>query len=97
MESIAANVEPNSETSASKLLIAAAVAREQLQLGKHLVTSSQVAILAGVTRRHLGQLVRDGELETETAGKQGTGGAYLVKAAVARKWLAARGVRGFIS
>lgn len=95
VETIAANVDPNSETNPIKLLIAAALAREQLEQGKHLVTSAQLAVLSGLTRRHLGQLVRDGDLETETTGKQGTGGTYLVRPSVARKWLAARGLPGF--
>jgi hypothetical protein len=95
LETIAANVNPDSETNSIKLLIAAALAREQLEGGEYLVTSSQLAILSGLTRRHLGQLVRDGELETDTVGKQGPKSAYLVRPVVARKWLATRGIKGF--
>lgn len=94
LESIASNIDPNYETDPMKLLIAAALAREQLQ-GQSSVTTSQLAILAGLTRRHLGLLARTGEIEIETAGKPGTGGAYLVKSSAARKWLASRGVSGF--
>ncbi|MDB4988249.1 MAG: hypothetical protein JWN04_3427 [Myxococcaceae bacterium] len=93
--SIAANVDPNSEESAIKLLIAAALARQQLERGKEPVTSAQLAVLAGMSRRHVGQLIRDGELAIVQEGRTGTGGGALVKASVARNWLAARGVPGF--
>lgn len=89
---IAANVDPDNETSAIALIISAAIAREQLASAKHPLTSSQLAILSGMTRRHLGQLIRNGELEAEQRGRQGTHGGALIKPAVARKWLRSRGV-----
>lgn len=85
------SIDPDEETDPFKLLIAAAVAREQLAAGTIAVTSSQLAILAGVTRRHVGAEIREGKLEADIAGRRGTAGAALIRPEEARRWLRSRG------
>lgn len=95
LESLVASINPDDESHAFKLLIAAAVARDQLAEGTTLMTSAQLAILAGVTRRHVGAAIRAGQLEAATHGRAGTDGASLVEPAEAQRWLGERGIAGY--
>jgi len=95
LTTLLASINPDDETHAFKLLIAAAVARDQLAEGATLMTSAQLAILAGVTRRHVGAAIRAGQLEAATQGRAGSDGAALVEPAEAQRWLGARGIAGY--
>lgn len=95
LEALVASINPDEETHAIKLVVAAALAREQLAEGSTLITSSQLAVLAGVTRRHVGAAIRAGQLEAATHGRTGSDGATLVQPAEATRWLGERGIAGY--
>lgn len=80
--------------SAPKLLLAAAFARERLADGEA-VKSGELAILAGMTRLGVMRSFHREAVSLVSPGSSGTGGAALVSAAVARRWLAKRGIAGF--
>lgn len=88
---VLAAINPDDEADPMKLLLAAAVARAALDEGSSAITSSQLALLAGVTRRHVGAEIREGRLDTEIAGRRGTAGAALIRPEEARRWLRERG------
>lgn len=67
------------------LVISAAVAREQLDIGLEPLTVAQLAALSGISQRQVRQLGATGELAV-TEGE--------VQPAEARRWLASRGVPG---
>jgi hypothetical protein len=92
---IAANTDPNIEESPIKLIIAGAFARAQILERKHPVTSAQVAILAGMSRRNMGRIIADGGLPTVQEGRQGTHGSALISPAIAGDWLCERKIPGF--
>ncbi len=70
------------------LVVAAALAREQIEQGEP-VRTAHLAALAGVTSGRVRQLVASGELRVTTRG-----GDDYVRAADARRWLGGRGVPG---
>ena len=82
-EDVGANASPNTELG---LVMAAAKAREEV-LGGRPVNSTQLALLASLSPRAVQKLVADGEI---AAGDDG------ISASTARRWLAARGVPGFV-
>jgi hypothetical protein len=84
---VLASIDPDEEDDPMKLLLAAALARAQLDDGTSAVTSSQLAMLAGVTRRHVGAEIREGRLDAEIAGRRGTAGAALIRPEEAQRWL----------
>lgn len=92
LRAVLETIDPDEEVNPVKLLLAAALIRQQLAEGTHAITSSQLAIVAGVTRRHVGAEIRDGRLEAEIAGRRGTAGAALIRPDEARRWLQERGV-----
>jgi hypothetical protein len=87
-----ADSEPSSELG---VLIAAAIARDALAQGKAL-TTSQLAVLAGLSRRQVQQLIDTGEIRARLSTKEHRegprGGAWLVPAKLAATWLHGRGV-----
>lgn len=95
LSTILESIDPDDEAAPMRLLIAAAVARAELDEGSSAITSSQLAILAGVTRRHVGAEIRDGRLDAEIEGRRGTAGAALIRPEEARRWLRERGVLGY--
>lgn len=95
LAALLATINPDEETHAIKLLIAAAVARNQITENTTPVTSSQLAILAGITRRHVGAAIRAGQLRAESQGRPGTDGAALVRPSEAQRWLNTRGIAGY--
>lgn len=90
LSTILESIDPDDEADPMKLLLAAAVARVELDAGRCAITSAQLAILAGVTRRHVGAEIREGKLEAEVAGRRGTAGAALIRPEEARRWLRLR-------
>lgn len=90
LSTVLESIDPDDEADPMKLLLAAAVARVVLDEGRSAITSSQLAILAGVTRRHVGAEIREGRLEAEIAGRRGTAGAALIRPEEARRWLRVR-------
>jgi hypothetical protein len=91
MSAVLGSIDPDDEHDPMRLLLAAAVARAVLDAGTSAITSSQLAILAGVTRRHVGAEIREGRLEAEIEGRRGTAGAALIRPDEARRWLQNRG------
>lgn len=90
---IAKTIDLQIETDAFRLIMAAALAREQLATAK-VVTSAQVAVLAGVSGTGLRAAIARGELASQDRSP-GAGGVYTVRSAEAERWLIKRGVRGF--
>lgn len=81
-------VEAQPET-ALGLVIAAAVAREAMDNGKS-VTPAQLAVLAGIDRQRVLQLITSGDMpgaKQEPDGRRG----WTIAARSARKWLSIRG------
>lgn len=94
LSTVLASIDPDDEVDPMRVLIAAAVARAELDVGRSAITSSQLAILGGVTRRHIGAEIREGRLDAEIAGRRGTAGAALIRPEEARRWLRDRNAGG---
>ena len=75
------------------VVLAAALAREELAHGRP-VSSAQLAVLASLSRVHLGVLQRQGDAPTGERSEGVSGRPLRIDAAEAREWLAARGVPG---
>ncbi len=85
------DVERGEELGAVRLVLAAALTRLRICRGE-VVTLDTLSRLASLTRQRLQQIVADGDLQV-TAGKGST--PTTVAPDEARRWLAARGVRGW--
>lgn len=94
LDEVVSAVDPEVEEHAVKLILAAASARDSIDASK-VVTSTQVAILAGVTRAAIRAAIGRSELTAENRDAPGKGGAYVIDAAEAAQWLHARGIPGF--
>lgn len=82
-------VKPESQpTTALGLVIAAAVAREAIADGKR-VTPAQLAVLAGIDRARVLQLITAGDMPGARQEPEGRKG-WTISAKGARQWLASR-------
>lgn len=71
-------------------VLRAVYAREQVEQGVESLAPAQLAVLAGLGEQQVRHLIRGGELAATETGR-----TWEIAPAVAREWLAARGVPGF--
>jgi hypothetical protein len=92
---VAACVDPQSGRDAPiKVVLAAAFVRERLALGEA-VTTTDLAVLAGLSRTAVMTAIRDGSLRLQREATVGSRKASEIAARDAMSWLKAREVAGF--
>jgi hypothetical protein len=92
---VAASVDPQSgQDSAIKVVLAAAFARERLAAGEA-VTTTDLAVLAGISRTAVMTAIREGALPVQRGATVGSRKASEVAARDAVAWLKSREVAGF--
>jgi hypothetical protein len=78
------------------LVMMAAQTRDWLGKEGHNVTAAQLGVLAGLSSRQIGELIRTQQIKGLLSEREGAGAAgYIVLNAEAKRWLAERGVPGF--
>jgi hypothetical protein len=96
IDRVVSSVDPqHGDDAVIKLLLVAAFARERLDAGDA-VTTTDLAVLAGVTRTTVVNAINQGALTAQEQGRVGGRHAYVVSARHARAWLSERRVSGFM-
>lgn len=94
MHSAMQSVDPQTrQGTAIAMVLVAAVARDALEHGQS-VTSTELAVMAGVSRTTIGKDVRAQRLPGAAREKRGKASPYVVPAKSAVAWLESRGVPG---
>jgi hypothetical protein len=94
IDEVVASADPQRRRDAAvKLVLVAAYAREKLDENLPL-TTTDLAVLAGISRSAVLQAYDKGELERVSIGKPGHQGTHLVAAKDAHAWLESRSIEG---